>query len=127
MGELACHPASCTHRHGHPDPRTSAAASQARVASEKAREAAQKAEQERIDTQYEHCFSPWNGSHKLLVDLVKAKINTPRSFKHVKTTAYLGDFPRPVVMQFDAQNVFGAMLRTTVKAVSGPDFGVGIP
>ena len=74
-------------RHGHPDPRTSAAASQARVASEKAREAAQKAEQERIDTQYEHCFSPWNGSHKLLVDLVKAKINTPRSFKHVKTTA----------------------------------------
>ena len=102
-----------------------AAASRERVADqqarERARELAQKARAEKVDEQYELCFNPWNGSHKVLVDLVKENIDAPRSFKHVKTTAYLGDFPRSVVMQFDAQNAYGAMIRTTVKALSDLD------
>ena len=101
-------------------------ASRTRAAAELARAAARKAQDERNDAQYEQCFNPWNGSHKLLVDLVKQNINTPRSFKHVDTTAYLGEFPRPVVMQFDAQNAFGATVRTTVKAMSDPDCSVVI-
>ena len=101
-------------------------AEQAREAAERSRAAALKAEAERGDELYERCFNGWNGSHKLLVELVKENIDAPRSFKHVRTTAYLGDFPRPVVMQFDAQNVFGAMIRTTVKANSALDCSVVI-
>ena len=111
-----------------PSREEAAAASQKRVAAEKAREGArvraQKARSEKVEEQYELCFNGWNGSHKVMVDLVKENIDAPRSFKHVKTTAYLGDFPRPVLMQFDAQNAFGAMIRTTVKAMSDLDCSV---
>ena len=86
--------------------------------------ATQKAREERDNAAYDRCFNPWNGSHRQLVELVKENIDTPRSFKHVKTTAYLGDFPRPVIMQFDAQNVFGATIRVTVKAASNVDCSV---
>ena len=106
--------------------RKRSAAAKAQAAAERARAAAKAAQAKKDDSLYEQCFNPWNGSHKLLVELVKENINTPRSFKHVKTTAYLGDFPRPVVMQFDAQNAFGAMIRTTVQAESALDCSVMI-
>ena len=106
--------------------RKRAAAERARAAAARDRAAAKAAQAAKDDSLYEQCFNPWNGSHKLLVELVKENIDAPRSFKHVKTTAYLGDFPRPVVMQFDAQNVFGAMIRTTVQADSELDCSVVI-
>ena len=106
--------------------RERAAAARAREAAERARAVAKAAQDKENDALYEQCFNPWNGSHKLLVELVKENIDAPRSFKHVKTTAYLGEFPRPVVMQFDAQNVFGVMIRTTVQADSALDCSVVI-
>ena len=96
----------------------------AREAAARARAADKTAQEQRDNEAYDRCFNPWNGSHRLLVELVKENINTPRSFKHVKTTAYLGGFPRPVVMQFDSQNAFGAMIRTTVRAESAVDCSV---
>lgn len=98
----------------------------ARVRSRLQKEAAQRARDAAADEQYERCFSPWNGSHRLLVDPVKPEINTPSSFKHIKTTAYLEEFSRPVVMEFDAQNAFGATIRTTVQAASAQDCSVVI-
>jgi hypothetical protein len=79
----------------------------------KEREAA--ARTERIEAQ----FSAWDGAHRNLTKVIKASMNDPDSFKHVKTVYWdMGDH---LVVQetFRGKNAFGGVVMNTVKAKVG--------
>jgi hypothetical protein len=63
-------------------------------------------------------FSPWNGSHKALVDLIKDNLNDKKSFEHDSTT-YVdkGDY-LIVKMVYRAKNAFGGVILQNVTAKS---------
>ncbi|MEQ8409097.1 MAG: zinc ribbon domain-containing protein [Gammaproteobacteria bacterium] len=79
--------------------------------------AAQVAAQRRTD-QIESQFSPFNGSHRNLVNIVKTSMNDPDSFEHVET-GYVdaGDNIR-IQMVYRGRNAFGGTVteRITVLA-----------
>lgn len=63
----------------------------------------------------EKYFSIWDGSHSQFVKEVKERIKSPSSFKHLKTTIYLDPNDKEIMyitMDFEAQNSFGASLRS---------------
>lgn len=87
-----------------------AAAEAERAAAEKAAEelrlAEEKAEEEARDKRHGfHCLSPWDGSHRGLVRMVKDLLNDPDSFKHAETVTWpvRPDGRNQVVMQYRAK------------------------
>jgi len=60
-------------------------------------------------------FSPWDGSHRALNELIKISMNDPGSYKHVDTVYWdRGDFII-VRTSFRGKNVFGAYVLNWVK------------
>ncbi len=83
------------------------------VAERAAREAREKAaRKERIEAQ----FSAWDGAHRNLTKIIKASMNDPDSFKHVKTVYW--DMIDHLIVQetFRGKNAFGGVVVNTVKA-----------
>lgn len=58
-----------------------------------------------------HCLSGWDGSHRGLVNAVKAQMRDPDSFEHIETRISPVDAQghNAVIMQFRAKNGFGGM------------------
>lgn len=74
-----------------------------------------------------HLFSVWNGSYRPLVDRVKARLNDPKSFKHVETRyKEEGDYVY-INMQYRAKNGFGGVVtdyaETKVRFRVSPPWG----
>ncbi|HEU0098718.1 MAG TPA: hypothetical protein VFQ67_08065 [Allosphingosinicella sp.] len=65
-----------------------------------------------------HCLSSWDGSHKGVVESVKAGLRNPKSFEHVETKILpvnkKGE--HELVMTYRAQNGFGGMNVSGVTA-----------
>lgn len=77
--------------------------------------------QEKIDAQ----FSPWDGSHRILVAAVEKTLNDPSSFEHIETKTMRGtNYPETFIvrMEYTAKNAFGGRVRKFVLVeVSGED------
>lgn len=86
------------------------AAEQERRAAEQARRAEER--ERRIQSQ----FSMWNGAHRNLESKIKASMNDPRSYRHVRTEwADQGEYVL-VRTTFRGKNAFGGTITTTVEA-----------
>lgn len=61
-------------------------------------------------------FSAWDGSHKKLTELIKASMNDPKSYDHVKTT--YGDYGDYLIVrtEFRGKNAFGGVVLNWWKA-----------
>lgn len=69
--------------------------------------------QEKVNAQ----FSPWDGSHRILVEAVKKTLNDPGSFEHLETKNMRGTaWPETFVvrMEYTAKNAFGGRVRKYV-------------
>ena len=88
------------------------------IADKKAIEDAIIAKQAAYKAWVEGQFSPWNGSHTALVDLIKENLNDKKSFDHESTT-YIdkGDY-LIVKMVYRAKNAFGGVILQNVTAKS---------
>ncbi len=67
---------------------------------------------------FEGQFSAWDGNHRGLVKAVKARMNNPKSFKHVETRYwyYADTGGGRVRMSFRGENSFGGTVTQTVLA-----------
>lgn len=63
-------------------------------------------------------FSPWDGSHMILVKLLKENLNDPKSFEHVETSYFIDGDDLVVSMKYRAKNGFNATVTETVTAVA---------
>lgn len=65
-----------------------------------------------------HCLSPYDGSHRELVENVKATLREPDSFEHVSTrvTPKQPNGTHKLMMTYRARNGFGGMNTETVSA-----------
>lgn len=65
-----------------------------------------------------HCLSAWNGSHRLVVEMVENALRNPDSFEHVGTrvTPIDENGRHRFIMQYRAENGFGGM---NAESVSG--------
>lgn len=61
-------------------------------------------------------FSPWDGSHRDLVNRVKNVMNDPDSFKHYETKYIDRGDHITVFMDFGGKNGFGGMIRNSISA-----------
>ena len=61
-------------------------------------------------------FSPWDGKHTYLVDLVKENLNDDKSFKHVETTYADKGTYLIIKMKYRAANAFGGIILQNVTA-----------
>ena len=63
-------------------------------------------------------FSSWDGSHRLLVKMVKNAMNDPDSFDHDKTTYHRlpDDAGIQVSMIYRGKNAFGGVVRESITA-----------
>ena len=61
-------------------------------------------------------FSPWDGKHTYLVDLVKENLNDDKSFKHVETTYVDKGTYLIIKMTYRAANAFGGIILQNVTA-----------
>lgn len=79
------------------------------AAAEAARRAARQA---RIERQ----FSPWDGSHRALEEIIKKSMNDPDSYKHVETK--YGDYGDYILVEttFRGKNAFGGVVKNWVRA-----------
>jgi hypothetical protein len=75
-----------------------------------------KAPQEQHIQKIENQFSAWDGSHMKLEALLKANLNDPKSYEHVKTTYIDYDDHLFVIMSYRAKNGFGALTFGEVRA-----------
>ena len=79
--------------------------------------------QEKINAQ----FSPWDGSHRGLVEQVKRILNDPSSFEHLETkTLRGGSWPETFLVRMDytAKNAFGGRLRKFVLVEVSSESGL---
>ena len=64
-----------------------------------------------------HCLSSWDGSHRGVVDSVKAQLRDPESFEHDETRITPAkDGQHTLIMKYRARNGFGGMNVTTAMA-----------
>ena len=87
----------------------------------KRRNAERKATEERRKTEernarIEEHFSPWDGSHRNLVNLIKESMNDPDSYKHVKTVYSDHGEYLMVKTTFRGKNAFGGTVVNFVLA-----------
>ena len=78
------------------------------------------------ETRWERCFDPWDGNHRNFEQMVKNQLNAPSTFEHVETRYSVGEFPRSVVMTYEAENLFGVPLRRTATGLSDIDCNVSV-
>lgn len=80
----------------------------------------QKKNQEESDQQrkklIEQQFSPWDGSHVKLTQVIKESMNNPKSYEHVKTVYIDMKDYIIVTTTFRGTNAFDAVVTNTVKA-----------
>ena len=68
------------------------------------------------EEKFNNSSSGWDGSHKMLVKLVKMDMHDPDSFKHDNTTIRKnGRSNYIVIMNYRGKNLFGAYVRGLVK------------
>lgn len=109
-----------------PDPTPEQIAAREAAAAERAEE---KAEAERlaiVEKEEEnrkgfHCLSSWDGSHRDVVNAVKATLRNPDSFEHVETrvTPVDNDRRHLFFMQYRAENGFGGVNLETASGTYG--------
>ena len=90
------------------------------------REAEERAERERQRAAEEvekkrkgfHCLSPWDGSHRDLVEQLKRQLNDPSSFEHAETrvTPVDENGEHRLVMEYRARNAFGTLILQRLSA-----------
>ena len=69
-------------------------------------------------------FSPWDGSHRGLVRIIKDSMNDPKSYEHVETKYWdMGDH-LVVLTTFRGKNAFGGVVKNWVKARADLDGNV---
>lgn len=58
-----------------------------------------------------HCLSGWDGSHRGLVESVKASLRDPSSFEHIETriTPVDKESQHTIILKYRAKNGFGGM------------------
>ena len=61
-------------------------------------------------------FSKWDGSHMNLTIAIKASMNDPDSYEHIKTTYSVEGDHLVVATIFSGKNTFGGRVKNTVKA-----------
>lgn len=67
----------------------------------------------------EKLFSPWDGSNRSLVKLVKENMNDPKSFEHAETKFWdVGENTIVILMKYRGKNAFGGVVTETIKAES---------
>lgn len=64
----------------------------------------------RAESSKEIQFHPWDGSHIKLERLIKANLNDPDSYQHIKTFSYPNMHPPRVKLAYRAKNGFGGMV-----------------
>lgn len=75
-----------------------------------------KTQEELRKEQIERQFSPWNGSHAGLTEIIKKSMNDPRSYEHVETVYWdMGDH-LVVRTTYRGKNAFGGTVKDWVKA-----------
>jgi hypothetical protein len=62
------------------------------------------------------CFSPWDGSHINLTELIKKEMKSPDSYKHVETRYVDEGNHLLVVTKYRGTNSFGAVVPGTITA-----------
>jgi hypothetical protein len=67
-----------------------------------------------------HCLSPWNGSHRQTVELIKKNLKDPKSFEHIETRITPVENGNHVVFtKYRAKNSFGGyVVETQPSAIS---------
>ncbi|MFC3713713.1 zinc ribbon domain-containing protein [Sphingoaurantiacus capsulatus] len=91
-----------------------------------AQEAAEAAEEKRKGF---HCLSAWDGSHRAVVDSVKASLRDPDSFEHdeTKITPVDEKGKHALSMKFRARNGFGGMnLGVAIASVDNATCGATV-
>lgn len=63
-----------------------------------------------------NCISPWDGSHRELVNILKRGMNDPSSFEHEETRYKLFKDYAVVIMSFRGKNAFGGTVLNSVTA-----------
>jgi len=86
------------------------------IAAKKAIEDTKIAEKAKYKAWVDGQFSPWDGSHTGLVDLIKPNLNDDKSFKHVETTYVDKGTYLIVYMTYRPTNGFGAVILQNVTA-----------
>jgi hypothetical protein len=61
-------------------------------------------------------FSPWDGSHRQLKDIIKDGLNDDDSFEHIETRYFLNGQRLSVHMRYRAANAFGAKIQALAVA-----------
>lgn len=61
----------------------------------------------------ERQFNPWDGSHIRATELIKASMNDPNSYEHVKTTYVDGGDHLVITTTFRGKNAFGGVVVNT--------------
>lgn len=84
----------------------------AKVAEEEKKQAEAKAYQDWVKNQ----FSVWDGSHTVLVKMLKENLNDPKSFQHVETTCKDNGDHLIVKMTYRAKNAFGGLILQNITA-----------
>lgn len=62
-------------------------------------------------------FSPFDGSHRKLVEFVKSTMNDPKSFEHVETKYVDQGQTLLVTMTFRGSNSFGGIIKDQIIAI----------
>jgi hypothetical protein len=83
-----------------------------RIENEKQEQLAAEARGRKIKSQ----FSPWDGSHRNLVKIIKESMNDPDSYDHVKTVYWDRGDHLVVRTSFRGRNAFGGIVKNSVKA-----------
>ena len=65
---------------------------------------------------YEKQFSAWDGSHDAVTKRIKASMNDPDSFDHVRTVYFEVDDHLIVKTTFRGRNAFGGVVTHTASA-----------
>ncbi len=91
-------------------------AEQKRLAEEEAEKKRQEEAAAKRKEMIEKQFSSWDGSHYGLTEVIKEGMHDPKSYKHVETVYWdMGDH-LVVRTTFRGKNVFGGVVKNTVKA-----------
>lgn len=76
-----------------------------------------KKKEQAVQDKIKKSFSSYDGSHRGLVKFVKANMNDPKSFEHVKTTYTVQPTGYLIVkMEYRGKNAFGGVVKNTIGA-----------
>lgn len=68
------------------------------------------------EEQLSHAFSSWNGAHKVLERMIINAMNDPDSYEHIATRYLDHGETLFVISEYRGRNVFGGMVKQTVRA-----------